>query len=109
MAMALLEIPVSGCTCFSTACDNKWAVDEVASRGQTFVDVRGVSLLSRLLTLLLLPISRRLRCFLRSLLALSSLSGCFGSGGGSWGLATSRSGFRSHLKGMGGRVTGERQ
>lgn len=97
MAIALLEIPVSGCTCFSTAKHNKWIADDIESSQRTFINVRGVSLLARLSTLLLLPISWRFGCLLRGFLSLSGFGRCFRRSARCRGFATSRCGFRSHL------------
>jgi hypothetical protein len=68
----------------------------------TFVDVphvRGVSLFSDLLSLLLLAISRgsRLKGFLRDFRAVGGFGWSLG-GGGSWGFASSRSGFGGHWR-----------
>ena len=69
------------------------------SESHTFVDVRGVSLFSDLLSLLLLAISRgsRLGCFLRGFRALGGFGRSLG-GGGSRGFAGSGSGFGGHWK-----------
>ena len=69
------------------------------SESHTFVDIRGVSLFSDLLSLLLLAISRgsRLGGFLRGFRALSGFGWSLG-GGGSRGFAGSGSGFGGHWK-----------
>jgi hypothetical protein len=88
MAIALLEIPVSGCTCLSTA--NIVSVQQYAKKRNclTFVDIRTVCLLSSLSALLLLTLSGR--CGLFGSLFGSGLLGfrCLRAGR-SWGLASS--------------------
>ena len=83
MAMALLEIPVSGWTCFKTGEQGKVSETGTILRysTRTLVDIRAVGFLSGLLALLLLAIggggrlAALARCFLRSL-------GAFGLGRG---------------------------
>ena len=64
IAIALFEIPVSGCTCFSTAPTRHVSISQhqqpwSMQPAHTLIDIRAVSLLARLAPLLLLPISRR--------------------------------------------------
>jgi hypothetical protein len=83
--MALLEIPVSGCTCFKTKRQlAREPKDGTKSemRWRTLVNVRAVCLLSRLLALLLLSISRGSRLtFAGSFLRALRLGGRLRSGG----------------------------
>ncbi len=72
MAMALLEIPVSGWTCFNTMTRQQALGKTRWTR--TLVDIRAVSLLAGLLALLLLAISRR-----RGLALARCLLGCLGA------------------------------
>lgn len=77
---------------------SKVIVQETSWR--TLVDVRRVSLLSDLLALLLLAVTRRRglgRSLLRGLGALGGFGGGLG-GGGSRGFAGSGSGFRGHCE-----------
>lgn len=106
IAIALLEIPVSGCTCFNTKQIKKSYIHQLLSSyhprewdKRTLVDVGRVSLLSALSPLLLsLAITwRGLRSLLRS---LWSTFGCLcGSLGGSRGrcFTSSRSRLGSHI------------
>ena len=98
MAMALLEIPVSGWTCLRTGRTSQTEIRQVDRRKpRTLIDVRRVGLLSDLLALLLVTVSGgRLGGLLCGLCAVS-LSGSLG-GGGSRGLAGSGSGFGGHCK-----------
>lgn len=81
MAMALLEIPVSGCTCLSTADKLEPYIHE-SMEPHTLVYVGRVSLLSRLLATRFLVALRSHRSRL-----LRRLLGSFGTFGGlSWGL-----------------------
>ena len=97
MAIALLEIPVSGWTCLRT---KKTISDKVQPRPHakklTLVDIRRVRLFSDLLSLLLLTIGRR--CSLRGLLSCLRTFCGFGWGLGcsSGGFASSRCRFRCH-------------
>lgn len=108
IAIALLEIPVSGWTCLRTAA-REIGISVVSKetktawsgeRQLTLIDVRRVRLLSDFLSLLLLAIGRRcgfgslLRCFG----SLSGFGGCLGGGRGR-GFASSRRGFGCHCKG----------
>ena len=98
MAIALLEIPVSGWTCLRTKLHMSHYPRNIWMKSLTFVDIWRVSLLSDLLTLLLVvtvscgwdlwSLLRRLRGLCRFRRGLGS------SGGGS--LSSSRCGFRCH-------------
>lgn len=99
MAIALLEIPVSGCTCLSTGPSRggqQYAQSMTGAKPRTLVDVRAVSLLADLPALLLIAFATSctlLRCLLCRLRALASrLSGCLGGSGGR-GLAGGGSGL----------------
>ena len=85
MAIALLEIPVSGCTCLSTKSSHQPIKFRIDGGEQTFVDVRRVSLLSRLLASLLLLALDGYGSFLSSLLGsfVDSLCGLLRSSRGS--------------------------
>lgn len=106
IAIALLEIPVSGWTCLRTSNKERKAntsqfmlIGKSMHRLLTLVDVGGVGFLSDLLSLLLLAISRRcgLGGFLGCLCSLTGFGRGFGGGRGR-GLASSRSGFGSHWR-----------
>ena len=95
MAMALLEIPVSGWTCFKTGEQGKVSETGTILRysTRTLVDIRAVGFLSGLLALLLAiggggRLATLARCFLRSLGAFSLGRGLAGSR--SRGLGSSR-------------------
>lgn len=81
IAIALFEIPVSGCTCLSTI----HAISRVHDTGheerpRTLVDVRRIGLLANLPTLLLIVTTCALLCGLRRLVC-SGLRGCLGGRG----------------------------
>src|SRR5579863_3295387 len=102
IAIALFEIPVSGCTCLRTI-SIKLACSQVKMSIHTFINVRGIRLLAQLAALLLRIIPGccrgcRLRCLLRRLGALSCLRwGLRGSTRRCWGFAGSGSGFGCHF------------
>ena len=96
MAIALLEIPVSGWTCLRTKDKVRRVQGGKGEREtRTLVDVGAVSLLAALAALLLLAVGGGTAARLRGgLLRLAlSLSGSLGGGGGGRGLAGSGSGL----------------
>jgi hypothetical protein len=97
MAIALLEIPVSGWTCLRTVkCCVRRMLRNYEVKKLAFVDVRRVSLLAGLAALLLLAVSGRgLGGLFGSLGTLGGFGGGLGGGGGG-GFAGSGSGFGSH-------------
>jgi len=107
IAIALLEIPVSGWTCLRTAKAKLEQVNMYVQVKLTLVDVGRVSLLSDLLSLLLLTIgSRRLGSLFRSFQTFGFGGGL--AGGGSRSFAGSRSGFGGHCNKV-SRVGGDRE
>ena len=98
MAMALLEIPVSGWTCLRTRLHMSHYPRDTCMKSLTFVDIWRIGLLSDLLTFLLVitvSSSRNLWSLLRSLRGLCRLRRGLGSSrGGS--LSSGRCGFRCH-------------
>jgi hypothetical protein len=105
MAIALLEIPVSGWTYLRTEARekeilvSKRGIRRNRVRGVTLIDVRGVCLLSDLLSLLLLTIARRcgLGCLLCCFRSLGRFGRCLG-GGRSRGFTSSRRWFGCHCE-----------
>lgn len=96
IAIALFEIPVSGCTCFNTTFPPNLisiAPSQPKDDPLTLVDIRAVCLLASLLALLLFAISGRRRglALTGCLFGSTWFSRCFGGRGRCWGLTGSRS------------------
>lgn len=98
MAIALFEIPVSGCTCLRTAADLDHVKGNKGGR-QTLVDVARVRLFAKLTPLLLFPLNTSTSTSSSRLGgrgSLGRLGWCLGSGSRGRGLGSSRNWFGRH-------------